>query len=110
MINHQPIDAYLRGYAKENLGETITMLSDPDQSVSKAYGVTDFAAPEYAIGLVDRKCNAIAIPRMRRWTFYFDADGVIRHIDKDVLPTRHGEDVIARIKTLGWAPKTRPTD
>jgi len=41
------------------------------------------------------------MPWASRWTFYIGRDGRILHIDKDVSPSTAGEDVVARLKTLG---------
>jgi peroxiredoxin Q/BCP len=61
------------------------ILSDPDKSVAKAYGVLSgrgFAS---------------------RWTFYIDKEGIIKAIDKTVKPDTAGEDVAAKLKELGLA-------
>jgi peroxiredoxin len=39
---------------------------------------------------------------MRRWTFYIDEDGVVRHVDRQVDVGRHGENVVERVRKLGW--------
>jgi peroxiredoxin Q/BCP len=36
-----------------------------------------------------------------RWTFYIDKDGVIKEIDKKITTAKAGEDVAAKVKTLG---------
>ena len=58
------------------------ILSDPDKTVGKAYGVLN------AGGMANR------------WTFYIDKEGVIKEIDKNVNFTKAGEDVLAKIKSL----------
>lgn len=62
------------------------ILSDPDQSVAKAYGVFN---PERKVA--------------QRWTFYIDKDGVIKEIDKAVKTAQAGPDVAAKLKDLGLA-------
>ena len=65
------------------LGLTFPILSDPERTVARAYGVlgsSGFAS---------------------RWTFYIAADGRIVDIDKHVRVTSHGGDVAARLKELG---------
>jgi thioredoxin-dependent peroxiredoxin len=59
------------------------ILSDPDKTVATAYGVMS--------------------PRgfSNRWTFYIDKDGIIREIDKKVNFDKAGEDVAAKVKSLG---------
>ncbi len=59
------------------------ILSDPDKTVANAYGVMS--------------------PRgfSNRWTFYIDKDGIIREIDKKVNTDKAGEDVAAKVKSLG---------
>ena len=37
----------------------------------------------------------------KRWTFYIDAKGVIRHIDKDVDTATHGQDIVTKLRELG---------
>jgi peroxiredoxin Q/BCP len=64
------------------------ILSDPDKTVAKAYGVVH---------------EGRAVPE--RWTFYIDKEGIIRAIDKKVnTPTAAG-DVAAKLKDLGIAAR-----
>ena len=67
----------------QSLGVTYPILSDPDKTVARAYGV--LAPSGYA----------------SRWTFYIDGAGVIRDVDKKVSVGSHGADVVARVKSLG---------
>lgn len=69
---------------KYSLGFPI--LSDPDKSVAKAYGVVHAR-------------RAVA----ERWTFYIDKDGIIKEIDKGVQTRTAGEDIAAKVKALGLA-------
>jgi len=64
------------------------ILSDPDSSVAKKYGV-----------LNDRGNAA------QRWTFYIGADGKIMAIDKMVKTETHGADVASKLGELGVARK-----
>jgi peroxiredoxin Q/BCP len=64
------------------------ILSDPDSSVAKKYGV-----------LNDKGTAA------QRWTFYIGADGKILHIDKAVKTDSHGADVATKLGELGVAKK-----
>jgi len=62
------------------------ILSDPEKSTAKAFGVLN------ARGMSDR------------WTFYIDKDGVVKEIDKKVNtkdPKAAGVDMAAKVKTLG---------
>jgi thioredoxin-dependent peroxiredoxin len=59
------------------------ILSDPDKSVAKEYGVLN------ARGMANR------------WTFYIDKEGVIKMIDKAVKAPQAGPDVAANLKELG---------
>ena len=63
------------------------ILSDPDKSVAKAYGVLG--------------------PRgfAQRWTFYIDKEGKIAAIDKKVNTKQAAPDVAAKLKKLGIAGK-----
>ncbi len=65
------------------LGLTYPILSDPDRTMARAYGV--LGASGFA----------------SRWTFFVAADGRIVHIDKQVRPSSHGSDVAARLMELG---------
>jgi thioredoxin-dependent peroxiredoxin len=69
----------------ESLDADYPILSDPDKTVAKAYGV--MSAGGFA----------------NRWTFYIDKDGVIRAIDKAVNSPQAGPDVAAKIKELKLA-------
>jgi peroxiredoxin Q/BCP len=64
------------------------ILSDPDKSVAKAYGVVH-----------DQRL----VPE--RWTFYIGKDGKILHIDKEVKTAVHGKDVAAKLDELKVAKK-----
>lgn len=59
------------------------ILSDPDQSVAKAYGVV---------------FQGRAVPM--RWTFYIGKDGKILCVDKTVNAANHGAEVAAQLKKL----------
>lgn len=59
------------------------ILSDPERSAARAYGVLGEAG--YAA----------------RWTFYIDRDGRIAHIDKSVSALSAGTDIAARLEKLG---------
>ena len=72
----------------ESLSCDYPILSDPDKSVAKAYGVVH---------------EGRAVPE--RWTFYIDKDGVIRAIDKKVVTENAAADVAAKLKELGIAGK-----
>jgi peroxiredoxin Q/BCP len=60
------------------------ILSDPDKTVAKAYGVLN---PDRGVTF--------------RWTFYIDKDGVIKAIDKQVNAPAAGPDIAAKLKSLG---------
>jgi thioredoxin-dependent peroxiredoxin len=72
----------------ESLAVDYPILSDPDSSVAKAYGV-----------LNDKGTAAM------RWTYYIGADGKILHIDKTVKTESHGADVAKKLGELGVAKK-----
>jgi peroxiredoxin Q/BCP len=76
----------------ELLDLTHPILSDPDKSVARAYGV-----------LAGGRRTAL------RWTFYIGVDGRIVFIDKAVIADGHGEDVPARLKALGLV-RPRPSE
>ena len=65
-------------------GANFPILSDPEKSLWRAYGVLGFGG--YS----------------RRWTFYIDQDGIIAKIDKSVKPQTAGEDIVTQLKALGW--------
>ena len=66
----------------KSLSVDYPILSDPDKSVAKAYGVLGNGG--FA----------------QRWTFYIDKEGVIREIDKKVKPADAAPDVAAKLKNL----------
>ena len=59
------------------------ILSDPEKTTAKAYGV--LAPAGYS----------------NRWTFYIDKDGIIKEIDKKPGTEKAAENLIAKIKSLG---------
>ena len=72
----------------EELMVDYPILSDPDSSVAKAYGV------------LNEKGTAAL-----RWTYYIGADGKILHIDKAVKTESHGSDVAKKLGELNVAKK-----
>ncbi len=64
------------------------ILSDPEKSVARAYGVLT-PDEKYA----------------QRWTFYVGADGGIIHVDKDVQASHHGKDIAGKLEELGVAQR-----
>ena len=72
----------------ESVGADYPILSDPDKTTARAYGVT----------------GAIQ-PWASRWTFYIGIDGRILFIDKEVHPASHAADVAAKLAELGVAKK-----
>jgi peroxiredoxin Q/BCP len=68
----------------QSLGIDYPLLSDPDKSVAKAYGVVDADQP---------------FPS--RWTFYIGADGRIIYIDTLESPATHGKAIAAKLAELG---------
>ncbi len=70
----------------ESLELDFPILSDPDKTVAKAYGVV------HGMRMVPE-----------RWTFYIDKDGKIAAIDKEIKSANAGVDVAAKLKELGIA-------
>lgn len=67
----------------ESLGIDYPILSDPEKTAARAYGVlspSGFAS---------------------RWTFYIGADGRLLDIDKHVSASSHGPAIAARLRELG---------
>ncbi len=69
----------------ESLSGNFPVISDPDKSVARAYGVLGVG------GLYTR-----------RWTFYIDPAGIIRKIDKDVQHATAGVDIVRNLAELGF--------
>src|SRR5438874_10036948 len=67
----------------DNLGVDYPILSDPDSSVAKKYGVLNTAGTA-----------------AQRWTFYIGPDGKILSIDKSVKTETHGADVAGKLGEL----------
>ncbi len=70
----------------ESLGADFPLLSDPGREVALAYGVL---AGQYA----------------NRWTYIIGPDGTILRVDKNVNPSRAGQDLVADLTELGVAMK-----
>ena len=68
----------------ESLNAGFPVLSDPDKTVAKEYGV---------LGLGGMFA--------KRWTFYIGIDGLVQHIDKDVHTKSHGQDIVEKLEELG---------
>ena len=67
----------------ESLELGYPVLSDPDKSVARGYGVLGVSG----------------FPS--RWTFYIGRDGRILDIDRNVQPSSHGADVARKLEQLG---------
>jgi peroxiredoxin Q/BCP len=72
----------------QSLDGNFPLLSDPEKKTADAYGVL-------ALGGFWAK----------RWTFYIDVDGVIRHIDKNVSPATAGLDIAKQLEVLAFPMK-----
>ncbi len=68
----------------ESVGADYPILSDPDKSVAKAYGVVN---PTRNVA--------------NRWTFYIDKNGIIKEIDKKVNTKQAAPEAAAKVKSLG---------
>ena len=75
--------AYNKKFA-ESLDLDYPILSDPDKTVAKAYGVL---RPDGGVS--------------NRWTFYVDKNGVIKEIDKKVNTKQAGTDLASKVHELG---------
>jgi len=73
----------------EALGAKHVVLSDPLKQAAEAYGVVALG------GLI-----------ARRWTFYVDATGTLRRIDKEVDVASAGQDIARSLAELGF-PRAR---
>lgn len=73
----------------EALDANFPLLSDPDKQVARAYGV-------------------LGVTRLfaKRWTFYIDKEGVIRHVEKEVDAENHGAQLARTLDDLGF-PRLR---
>jgi len=67
----------------QSLGLDYPILSDPDKTAARSYGVL----------------SATGFPS--RWTFYIGKDGRILDVDKNVHPHSHGPDIAKRLAALG---------
>jgi thioredoxin-dependent peroxiredoxin len=73
----------------ESVGADYPILCDADGHVAREYGVT---------GPIQRWPS--------RWTFYIGSDGRILDIDKDVHPSTHVDDIVAKLKALRVSERT----
>ena len=69
----------------ESLSAELVLLSATAKTAARAYGVSTLG------GLYTR-----------RWTFYIDLDGRIRHIDKNVQVESAGQDIARNLEELGF--------
>ena len=69
----------------EALNAGFVILSDPNKEAARAYGVLGTSG-EHA----------------RRWTFYIDSDGIIRHVDRDISASDHGPAIARKLAELGF--------
>lgn len=67
-------------------GAGLPILSDADGEVARAYGAFD---EEHGTAA--------------RWTFFIGSNGRILFVDREVSPTSHGGDILARVQELGMA-------
>jgi thioredoxin-dependent peroxiredoxin len=69
-------------------GTGLPILSDVGGEIARAYGV------------FDEELDAAS-----RWTFFIGRDGRILFIDREVSPTSHGGDILARVQALGMVSR-----
>ncbi len=74
-----------------SMGASLPVVSDPKGEVAKRFGVLGLG------GLF-----------AKRWTFYIDAEGILRAIDKKVNPATAGADMLRMLGKLG-IPKRNTT-
>jgi peroxiredoxin Q/BCP len=74
------------------MGAGLPVVSDPKGQVAKRFGVL-----------------ALGGLYARRWTFYVDADGILRAIDQEVAPETAGVDMVRKLRVLGF-PKVEKSD
>ena len=72
-----------------SLKTQIPVVSDPKGETAARYGVIGFG------GLYSK-----------RWTFYIDATGTLREIDKEVNPATAGQDIVAKLEELGFPKRS----
>lgn len=72
-----------RRFAEEHEAN-FPILSDPTKAMSAAYGVLSARGFD------------------NRWTFYIDASGTIRRIDKQVNPATAGQELVRHLEELGF--------
>lgn len=84
MASVDPLEKNIE-FAKETEAD-FPLLSDPDKSVARAYGVL------HTLGFA------------KRHTFYIGVDGIILKIDDDVQPDTSAEDMASNLGALGVAP------
>src|SRR5262245_6945400 len=65
-------------------GAKLVLLSDPKGEAAMAYGV---AGPGGALA--------------KRWTFYIDAEGMVREVDRNVSTATAGQDIARKLGELG---------
>ena len=83
MASVDPLEKNIE-FAKETEAD-FPLLSDPDKSVARAYGVL------HTLGFA------------KRHTFYIGVDGTILKIDDDVQPDTSAEDMATHLGALGVA-------
>jgi peroxiredoxin Q/BCP len=76
-----------------SMGAAIPVVSDPKGLIAKRFGVVALG------GLYSR-----------RWTFYIDAAGVLREIDKQVEPATAGVDMLGKLRDLGFPKRLSTSD
>jgi thioredoxin-dependent peroxiredoxin len=67
-------------------GAGLPILSDADGEVARTYGAFD---EEHGVAA--------------RWTFFIGRNGRILFVDRDISPTSHGGDILAKVQELGMA-------
>ena len=85
-------DAEKNAAFAEALGAVHPVVSDPDGVSARRYGVV-----------------ALGGLYARRWTFYIDARGILRDVDREVAPATAGQDMVRRLERLGF-PRRRAAE
>jgi len=84
MVSLDDVDANRRFAESLDAQDVLTLLSDEEGDVAKAYGVRGM------------------LSFAKRWTFYIDESGVVRYVDKQVKTGTAGQDIARRLAELGF--------
>ncbi len=88
-------------FFREKHDLNFTLLSDPDASVARKFGVPTGKPGSIERTVDNQKHTLVRGATFERWTFVIDRNGKVAYVNRDVTPQEDSENVLDVIQKLG---------